>query len=88
MNGSAAGLRTKNCGALAPLGWQVLESSLPCPLSKLKVERADAGAMPAHDASTSLSTRVEPIDQGSAGQDQHCIVGRFSAPGRESAVQL
>lgn len=48
-------------------------------LSKFEVERADAGAMPAHDASTLLSTRVEPLDQGSAGQDQHYIVGRFSA---------
>ncbi|NEJ80288.1 AraC family transcriptional regulator [Rhizobium leguminosarum bv. viciae] len=35
--------------------------------------------MLAHDASTLLSTRVEPLGQGSAGQDQHYIVGRFSA---------
>lgn len=48
-------------------------------LSKYEVERADAGAMPAHDASALLSTSVEPLRQGSAGQDRHYIVGRFSA---------
>ncbi|WP_028731458.1 AraC family transcriptional regulator [Rhizobium leguminosarum] len=48
-------------------------------LLKFEVERADAGAMLAHDASTLLSTSVEPLRQGSTGQDQHYIVGRFSA---------
>ncbi|WP_246799155.1 AraC family transcriptional regulator [Rhizobium leguminosarum] len=57
-----------------------MEGSLPYrALSKYEVERADAGAMPAHDASALLSTSVEPLRQGSAGQDRHYIVGRFSA---------
>lgn len=71
--------------------WQGLEGSLPYrALSKYEVERANAGAMSAHDASSLLSTSVEPLRQGSAGQDRHYIVGHFSAwEGKcRSAVKL